>query len=278
MKKAFVSISFILIANVIFAQKLDFSTILKNVVNEVVDRQLTYQTILNQEFVVNSSANAAAAGGHDKVYFKLNIPKDAYKWIYRITILDKNSTFKFQENETLAWQLINKRNVENLNIQNVPINVFFMDNSGEALSFASNRQFKSFQQYNILNTYSFSAQSNLNGDNLYMGIQNTSLIVGAKVLVEVVALTPKLAMQQYTTYQADKQVRDAQELFDLGVINKKSYDSIASLYAPKINRAEALQRLKEAKSRLDKGEITQKDYDLIKQSLSPIILSKTDNN
>ena len=111
-----------------------------------------------------------------------------------------------------------------------------------------------------------------------MGIQNLSSIVGAKVLVEVVALTPKQAKQQYTTFQADKQIKDAKELFDLGVINKQSYDSIAVLYAPKINRAEALLRLKEAKERLDKGEINQKEYDIIKQSLSPIILSKTDNN
>jgi hypothetical protein len=260
------------------AQKMDFSSILKNILNEVVDRQLTYQTILSQEFIVNSGANASVAGGHDKIYFKLNIPKDAYKWVYRITILEKASNFKFQENETLSWQLINKRQVENLNIQNVPINVYFMDNSGEALSFASNKPFKSFLPYNVINTYSFTAQSNLNSDNLYMGIQNTSLIVGAKILIEVVALTPKQPMQQYTTYQADKQIKEAQELFDLGVINKKSLDSISSLYAPKINRAEALQRLKEAKLRLDKGEITQKEYDIIKQSLSPIILSKSENN
>ena len=124
MKKAITSISFLLIANVLFAQKLDFETILKTIVNEVVDRQLTYQTILSQEYVVNSETNAAVAGGHNKIYFKLNIPKDTYKWIYRITILDKASTFKFQENETLSWQLINKRKIENLYIQNVPINVF----------------------------------------------------------------------------------------------------------------------------------------------------------
>jgi hypothetical protein len=278
MKKLIVSFSFIFLGNALIAQKMDFSSILKNILNEVVDRQLTYQTILSQEYVVNSGANASVAGGHDKIYIKLNIPRDAYKWIYRITILDKSSTFKFQDNETLSWQLINKRQIDNVNIQNVPLNVFFMDNSAEALNFATNKPFKTFQPYNVLNTYSFTAQSNLNSDNIYMGIQNTSLIVGAKVLVEVVALTPKQPMQQYTTYQADKQIKDAQELFDLGVINKKSYDSIAALYAPKINRAEALQRLKEAKLRLDKGEITQKDYDLIKQSLSPIILSKSDNN
>jgi len=277
MRKTIVFMLSMFCSNFLMAQKMDLSSILKNIVNEVVDRQLTYQTILSQEYIINSGANASVAGGHDKIYFKLNIPKDSYKWIYRITILDKSSNFKFQDNETLSWQLINKRQVENVNIQNVPINVFFMDNSGEALNFASNKPFKTFQPYNVLNTYSFTAQSNLNSDNLYMGIQNTSLIVGAKVLVEVVALTPKQPMQQYNTYQADKQIKDAQELYDLGVINKKSYDSIAALYAPKINRAEALQRLKEAKAKLDSGEISQKDYDIIKQSLSPIILSKTGN-
>lgn len=277
MKKVIVSLSLLFCTYCLQAQKMDLSAILKNIVNEVVDRQLTYQTILSQEYVVNSSANAAAAGGHDKVYFKLNLPKDTYKWIYRVTILDKASTFKFQDNETLSWQLINKRNIENLNLLNVPINVYFMDNSGEAMSFATNKQFKSFQQYNVINTYSYTAQSNLNSDNLFMGIQNTSLIVGAKILVEVVALMPKQAMKQYTTFQADKQIKEAQELFDLGVINKKSYDSIASLYAPKINRAEALLQLKDAKARLDRNEISQKDYDLIKQSLSPIILSKSSN-
>ncbi len=256
-----------------FSQKLDLKTILSRIVGELQDRQQTYQTIVNEEIKINSVSNSNYAGGKNRIYMKLNIPKDATSWVYRVTVLDKNSNFKYQENETLSWQLINRRVVDRMEVNQIPINVYFMNNSSDAYAFSLKRDFKSYQEYNILNTNSFTASSNLNSDNLYIGFENLSPFNGAKILLEIVALTPKQVYRQLNTFQADKQIKDAKELFDLGVINKKSYDSIVQLYSPKINRAEALQRLKSAKEQLDKGEINQAQYDEIKKALSPIILN-----
>ena len=128
--------------------------------------------------------------------------------------------------------------------------------------------------YNVYNTNSFSASSSLNPDNLFIGFENLSPFDGAKILLEVVALTPKQIYKQANTFQADKQIKDAKELFDLGVINKNSYDSIVQLYTPKMNRAEALEKLKIAKSQLERGEITQTQYDETKNLLTPIIMNK----
>jgi hypothetical protein len=256
-----------------FSQKLDLKTILSRIVGELQDRQQTYQTIVNEEIKINSVSNSNYAGGKNRIYMKLNIPKDATSWVYRVTVLDKNSNFKYQENETLSWQLINRRVVDRMEVNQIPINVYFLNNSSDAYAFSLKRDFKSYQEYNILNTNSFTASSNLNSDNLYIGFENLSPFNGAKILLEIVALTPKQVYRQLNTFQADKQIKDAKELFDLGVINKKSYDSIVQLYSPKINRAEALLRLKSAKEQLDKGEITQAQYDEIKKALSPIILN-----
>lgn len=256
-----------------FAQKLDLKTILSRIVGELQDRQQTYQTIVNEEIKINSVSNSNYAGGKNRVYLKLNIPKDATSWVYRVTVLDKNSNFKYQDNETLSWQLINRRVVDRMEVNQIPINVYFMNNSSDAYAFSLKRDFKSYQEYNILNTNSFTATSNLNSDNLYIGFENLSPFNGAKILLEIVALTPKQVYRQLNTFQADKQIKDAKELFDLGVINRKSYDSIVQLYSPKINRAEALERLKSAKDQLDKGQITQAQYDEIKKVLTPIILN-----
>jgi hypothetical protein len=257
-----------------YSQKLDLMSIINRIANELQDRQQTYQTIVNEEIIINSVSNSNLAGGKNRVYLKLNIPKDATSWVYRITVLDKNSQFKYQDNETLSWQLINRRVVDRMEVNQIPINVYFMNNSSDAYAFTLKREFKSFQQYNILNVNSFTASSNLNADNLYIGIENLSPFSGAKILLEIVALTPKQIYRQINTFQADKQVKEAKELFDLGVISRKSYDSIIQLYTPKINRAEALERLKLAKEQLDKGEITQAQYDEIKNALTPIILNK----
>ena len=255
-------------------QKLDLKSILSNLVHELQDRQQTYQTILNEEIIINSVTGANYVGGKNRVYMKLNIPKDATNWVYRITVLDKNSNFKYQDNESLSWQIINRRVIDKMEINKLPINVYFMNNSGDAYAFSNKKEFKSFNQYNILNTNSFTASSNLNSDNLYIGIENLSAFAGVKILLEVVALTPKQIERQVNTFQADKQIKDAKELLDLGVINRKSYDSIVKLYSPQMNRAEALERLKSSKAQLERGEITEAQYDEIKKYLTPIILNK----
>lgn len=257
-----------------FSQKLDLKSIINKIVSGFQEQQPTYLNILNQEISVNSVSNANWSGGKNRVYIKLNIPKDAINWVYRVTVLDINSTFKYQDNESLSWQLINRRVIDRMEVNQIPINVVFMGNSSDAYAFTQKRPYKSFQQYDVYNTNSFTASSNLNADNLYMGIENLSPFSGAKILLEIVAITPKQVIRQINTLQADKQIKDAKELFDLGVINKKSYDSIVQLYTPKINREEALERLKLAKAQLDKGEITQAQYDEIKDALTPIILNK----
>jgi hypothetical protein len=274
MKKLAISFLFILFSQTIFSQKLDLMKILSNISNEFQDRQLSYQTILNEEFKINSTSNAAFSGGKDKIQIKLNIPKECEKWVYRITILDIKSNFKFQENETLSWQLINNRRIDDLYNMKVPINVVFMDNSGDVMNFMNNKTYRRYNNYSVYNTNSFTAYSNLNTDNIYMGIENTSAMEGIKIILEIVALMPDQNLKPVVTFQAEKQIKEAKELFELGVINKKSFDSIVSLHTPKITRTEALQKLKEAKIKLDKGEITQLQYDELKNELSPIILNK----
>jgi hypothetical protein len=274
MKKVFLATFFIAFTFKGFSQKLDLKSIINRIVTSFQEQQPTYLTIVNQEIPVNSVSNANFSGGKNRVYLKLNIPKDAINWVYRVTVLDINSTFKYQDNESLSWQLINKRVVDRMEVNQIPINVVFMGNSSDAYSFSLKRPYKSFQQFDVYNTNSFTASSNLNSDNLYIGFENLSAFSGAKILLEVVAITPKQIVRQANTFQADKQIRDAKELYDLGVINKKSLDSIVQLYSPKINREEALERLKLAKAQLDRGEITQAKYDEIKEALTPIILNK----
>lgn len=274
MRKMFLTFIGIIIGLSSFSQKMDFLSILRDVAVAMQDRQLTYQNVLSEAIIVNSTSNAGLSGGHDRQVIKLNIPKDAVRWYYRITVLDKVSSFSYPPNETLAYQLINRKEIGNLVNNNIPINVYFMNASGEVNNFMLNRPFKQFAQYSVQNANSYYAASNLVDENLYMGIQNTSLLNGAKVIVEVVILTPKVTFNPLVTYQSVKQIKDAKELLDLGVINKKSYDSIAQLYSPKLTRQEALDMLKDAKAKLDAGTMTQAEYDNLKNILSPTILTK----
>jgi hypothetical protein len=68
-------------------------------------------------------------------------------------------------------------------------------------------------------------------------------------------------------------LKEAKELYDLGVYSKKAYDSIFAIYSIRLSREEAISQLKEAKIKLDAGKISSKDYEEIKNRLSPFILN-----
>ena len=275
MKKIIISFFLLLIFNVGKAQKVTFLSILEDIAKIALqvreDQVMTYQNVFNKETIVNSVSNANFSGGVARKIFKINIPQNTVRWYYRVTVLDKTQGFRYQPNETLHYSLINKIDFRPFNTNSISMNMYFVSSSGDANNFLLSRSFKYDSRASSLSTNSCFGISDLIGDNIWLGIENLSYMDGAKVIIEVVALTRSARINQNMTAQSKKQIADAKELFELGVINKKSYDSVIQLYSPKISRQEAIDRLKESKRQLDSNIISQKEYDILLQFYSPII-------
>jgi hypothetical protein len=275
MKKIVLSAFLLFLLNTSFSQKKSFIDILSDVAQALTtvkqDEAVTYQNIMYQKVIVNSITNANWSGGHDRVKLKLNIPPNTIKWYYRITVLNKTQDFDYQENETLHYSLINKRELNGLITNSIPINCYIVNGSGLAQNFLLGRQFQYDGESSVLNTNSFYWLSGSVSDNLWMCLQNLSQMDGANIIVEVVAVTKKSKVSVFNSIQSQKQINDAKELFDLGVINRYSYDSIVRLYSPKLTKDQALEILRDNKRKLDAGQITQEEYNKLLSGLKPFL-------
>lgn len=275
MKKFLLATLFLFTMNNLFSQKKTFLDILTDIAQAVIsvkqDEVLTYQNLKYTKVIVNSISNANFSGGHDRVKLNLNIPQNTVRWYYRITVLNKNQSYDYQENETLHYSLINKRELNSLVTNSIPINCYIVTSSGQAENFLLSRTFQYDGLSSVLNTNSFYGVSGLISDNLSICLQNLSLTDGANIIVEVVAVTKKVKVPVYNNIQSKKQINDAKELFDLGVISRISYDSIVKLYSPKLTSDQALEILRDNKRKLDSGQITQSEYDKILAEIKPLL-------
>ena len=161
------------------------------------------------------------------------------------------------------------------------INVFFMGQSGDEYNFKQKKIFSHWNNLSVLNVNSFYGQNNIVNQNLWMGVENIGDLKGVKVIVEIVALTsedeknlPKPSYPNVNAIESEKKIKEAKDLFDLGVLTKKGYDSVIERYSLRLTKEQAIERLKEAKKRLDSGQMSQKEYDELKEKMALIILNK----
>ena len=136
-----------------------------------------------------------------------------------------------------------------------------------------------------MNTNSFIG-TGIYDENLWLGFENINETAGLKILLEVVAYTGQDNKETISklisdtsnvkinsnSIEAEKKIKEAKELLELGVISKEDYNKVLDKYTPKMTKEEALDKLKNAKKQLDSGVIKQEEYDELKKKLTPIIL------
>ena len=278
MKKIFSLSIFILLSKFSLGQKVTFQSILTDILNGAKqiqeDQVLTPQSIYNQSIIVNSVSNADFSGGQCRRVIKLNIPRNTVKWYYRITVLDVNQKFSYPPNETLFYNLVNKKSIAGFYTNDISMNFFVMNNSGDQSNFLLSRPHSYIPNSSNLKSNSTFGISDIISENLWLGVENMHYTKGANVIIEIVAYTRALKVNPQETIQSKKQMSEAKELFELGVIDKNQYDSIFRVFSPKLTREEALIKLKEAKTKLDLGQLSQIDYDNLLKIYRPIIQNK----
>jgi len=228
---------------------------------------------------VNSISNVSWKGGKNKKAIEIKLPDQTEFWYYRITILDINSKYKYPDNETFYYNLVNEKSNGEPSSYDYPINVIIMNNSLDAFNFETNKGYKRFTKESVYKTKSYIGKVTLSDKNIWIWIENFNDTQGLKVIIEVIAVinTNIRSSNNITNIiNADaneKKLKEAKELYDLGVYSKKAYDSIFAIYSIRLSREEAISQLKEAKIKLDAGKISSKDYEEIKNRLSPFILN-----
>ncbi|MDF2449453.1 MAG: hypothetical protein K0R26_1957 [Bacteroidota bacterium] len=152
--------------------------------NPVIVKDVTTQTL-----IVNSSSNARISGGKTRGVVKVNLPAGTKKWYYRVTVLDAEREYKYQNNETFYYLLNNNKFFETYSPTTEAIDFYILGHSGDRESFleTGNNNFKSFSAYTKIGIGSFIGECNISQENLWIGIKNLNTMVGLKVIVEVVA-------------------------------------------------------------------------------------------
>lgn len=149
----------------------------------------TPKDLVTQTFVVNSASKARFSGGKTREAIKINLPAGTKKWYYRVTVLDVNSTYSYQNNETFYYLLSNKKYMETYAPTKEAVDFYVLGHSGDVASFleTGNNNFKTYTSYTKIGTNSFIGECTLNQENLWIGIKNPNSMVGLKVIVEVVS-------------------------------------------------------------------------------------------
>ncbi|MGE0568439.1 MAG: hypothetical protein AB7O73_10860 [Bacteroidia bacterium] len=157
--------------------------------NKYETAQFSTKDLVTKTIVVNSASKARFSGGKTRDVVKISLPSGTKQWYYRITILDVNSTYSYQENETFNYLLKNKKAMSPYAPTNESIDFYILGHSGDVESFkkTGNNNFKSFKDYTRIGTNSFVGYCSVNQENLWIGIKNPNMTVGLKVIVEVVS-------------------------------------------------------------------------------------------
>ena len=166
-----------------------FLDILKDI---LVESQVTFKNIGSTSFVVNSATNARLFGGETRVAVKVNLPIGTIRWFYRVTVLEKESTYSYQQNESLYYIIKNKGNDYYYNPTRYGVDIYLLGHSGDVASFTQtgNDNFNCFTNYTKLNTgttYGSIKDIVQENQNLWLGIKNPNATTGLKVIVEIVA-------------------------------------------------------------------------------------------
>ena len=281
MKKNLITIFTLFFISTSFGQRVDFQEISRFISNGFKGKPLFVNNVSIDTLSLNSFSNATLLGGQNRKTIEIKLPPTAYRWFYRLTVLDINSNYTYRNDETLYFLMANNKNPTNLFTNNGRINVFFMGQSGDEYNFKQKRIFSHWNNLSVLNVNSFYGQNNIVNQNLWMGIENIGDLQGVKVIVEIVALTtedeknlPKPSYPNVNAIESEKKIKEAKDLLELGVLTKKGYDSVIDKYSLRLTKEQAIEKLKDAKRRLDAGQISQNEYDEIKEKMAVIILNK----
>ncbi|WP_345252667.1 hypothetical protein [Flaviaesturariibacter amylovorans] len=158
--------------------------------NKAINAKPSLVNLAVKTIEVNSSSKAYFGNGKTREVFKLELPKGTKSWYYRVTVLDINSSYQYQENETFFHLLSNRKNMDIYAPTNKGVDFFILGHSGDVSSFlqTGNSNFRFYQNCSMVGMNSFTGTCELNQENLWIGIRNPNTTSGLKVIVEVVSL------------------------------------------------------------------------------------------
>ena len=283
MKKTLLILAIMSISIFANSQKTTFEKILFSLSNELVRNNSFVENVFTQEFIINSTSNEAFLGGKSREAIKITLPFGTIKWVYRVTILDKKTNYKYEPNEELYYTLLRRESPRPISNNSEKINTYLFNHSGDVNTFLERKDnFNYISNYSVLNTTSYYGECSLTDQNVWLGFQNLSGAIGVKLILEVVAFTSSNNNQfreqgqknrvKDSLLKNENKIKEAKDLLDLGVISKDEYNKVIEKNSTPITKQEAIDKLKEAKKQLDNGQMKQQEYDSLKVRLTPIIL------
>lgn len=151
--------------------------------------QIEIRTVVTKTLTVNSASNARLYNSKTRDVVKVELPVGTKKWFYRITVLEIDKNYSYQNNETLFYLLNNRKTMDTYAPTNEGVDFYILGHSGEVESFkkTGNDSFKAFTPFTKIDTNSFTGECALTQENIWIGIKNPNSFVGLKVIVEVVS-------------------------------------------------------------------------------------------
>ena len=179
-----------LVLILITAFSVNAQSTLSDILTALAGQKPSFSNVKTQRFVVNSSGNARFSGGKTRDVVKVELPKGTEKWYYRVTVLEKSSTYEYESNETFYYLLSNNKKADTYSSGDAGVDIYILGHSGDVSSFkeTGNNSFRCFQKYTRLNTKTtVGVIDNTLGENLWLGIKNPNSATGVQVIVEIVA-------------------------------------------------------------------------------------------
>jgi hypothetical protein len=127
------------------------------------------RNLITTSFIVNSSSKARSSDGKTREVVKINLPKGTKKWYYRVTVLNVNSNYTYQDNESFHYLLSKNKFMNTYKPTDEAVDFYILGHSGDVESFlvTGNDNFKVYQAYTKKATNSFIGECALVQENLW---------------------------------------------------------------------------------------------------------------
>src|SRR5437762_1901882 len=91
--------------------------------------------ITTKTIQVNSSTKSWFGSGHTREVIPITLPKGTEKWYYRVTVLNYDQDYSYQNNETFSYLLLNNKPMDIYNPTSYGVDFFILEHSGDVASF-----------------------------------------------------------------------------------------------------------------------------------------------